>query len=289
MQEALEVHGHVRCATHELRSLFVALYGTTDLEEVQLVEPPVAASTPLIALGNPLEAIVLYNWTGRCPIYTRRIWWTTPGARLVAGSHVPRTASALLAEVALDAWSGRPSVVPVQTAGRRAPVLTDDHDHHRAFVCLDGLLLAPQAGRIWRGWHPAVWDNRPLGGGGGGGARAAAASGSPAVARAGDFWQTRRAIRDAVVRVLAVDHESDLALFDDSGILSVRHVPAVLRAAGLPPSAARGFLVPTVGGDWVRQQLEGIGMSRRPETSHVRGNGPLGMICHTPLPPPFQL
>jgi hypothetical protein len=26
-------------------------------------------------------------------------------------------------------------------------------------------------------------------------------------------------------------------------------------------------------------------MSRRPETSHVRGNGPLGMICHTPSSP----
>lgn len=50
-----------------LRVAFAKLYGTDDLEEVRLhaaypAEP--SDTVPLYAFGNPLESIVVYNWTG---------------------------------------------------------------------------------------------------------------------------------------------------------------------------------------------------------------------------------
>ena len=49
------------------------LYASPDVTQVQMTID--AEDNGICALGNPFESMVLYNWTGHVPLYTRRLWW----------------------------------------------------------------------------------------------------------------------------------------------------------------------------------------------------------------------
>ena len=74
--QQLMARGWLMCRAEEVRALCAAVYGTADLAEVRLSDGPAR----LVTLGNPLEALVLFNWTGTPAPFARRIWYVTAGA-----------------------------------------------------------------------------------------------------------------------------------------------------------------------------------------------------------------
>lgn len=150
-----------------IESFFVTVYGTPDLQPVTLMTN--GHPDPIIyALGNPLEAVVLYNWTGLSPppLYFRRIWSTplTRGSTIhwVVDSYRPVSlVNALTARghgrrsVLPLRWTSRPHIAaPLHLSPRadRTAHLVADSDG--VFVCVDGLLLRTHTPQCWTGWHP---------------------------------------------------------------------------------------------------------------------------------------
>ena len=313
MAQSLASQGWLHCGAAEFRHLCATVYGTTDLTEVRLREAAAAAdsneeASSFTILGNPLEALTLYNWTGSTPLFTQRLWATaagTPPVRWVADSHRPGVLVSSLLDggavgrrrrpaVLVPQWDPEPHVSgpfvlapPTGRARRRRPpdepVSADPPPPDSLFVCVDWLLLNACPGRCWVGYHPSRWCHNVTAAG----PRPSSGITPTPTAREDDWWVTRRALRAAILRSVC-GTPADLALFDDTGAVSTALLPAILEdAASQQPGRVRptDFFEPSGHPGWHRLRSD----APPPPAAAPGGGGAIGRReADRSVPPPWS-